>query len=73
MNTSKAKGAKFLNKEVCFDLTPPQEEPSLLYDGQSKVMHSNMTETVEPQAEPLTDRNDFLDLESENSMQESKH
>jgi hypothetical protein len=32
-----------------------------------------MTETVEPQAEPLADRNDFLDLESENSMQESKH
>ena len=71
MNTSKAKGAKFLNKEVTFDLTPPQEEASLLqYDGQqSRVMHSNMTETVvENQAEVLADRNDFLDLESENSM-----
>jgi hypothetical protein len=32
-------------------------------------MHSNMTETVvENQAEVLADRNDFLDLESENSM-----
>jgi len=54
MNTSKAKGAKFLNKEVTFDLTPPQEEPSLLYEGlDSKVMHSNMTETVEPHAEAM--------------------
>lgn len=69
MNTSKAKGAKFLNTEVTFDLTPPQEEPSLLYEGlDSKVMHSNMTETVEHHAEAMQDRNDFLDLESENSI-----